>query len=384
MSDSDNSNIKISVILPVYNVEKYLHRCMDSILCQTMEPKDFEVIMVDDGAKDGSPAICDEYSAKYDNFIVIHQPIGGAAAARNTGLEAAHGKYVVFVDPDDYITADYLEVAYNTARKHGADITIFDAVRESNVTVDGKFIRRTDHDKLRDRMEMEGNFNEQLWNHAPSSFVTCDKDDILSMRCQILYPYMASKVGKMEFTKDIPLSAPWDKCFRRAFLTEKKLKFPSQLKVLDDMTFNFMAFGEAGKIAYVKRPLYHYCIEPDSITNSYKENRPELDMQVFEYLYSAIQNNFPDMNLPIGQAYYARIIKSFAICCRLCFFNDKNPRPAKERLEQVRSYMDMEPYIDAFACIRMKNIDYKLKAVTIAGRLGSPRMLRFLDRLQNK
>ena len=384
MADSDNSKFKISVILPVYNVEKYLHRCMESILCQTMDPKDFEVIMVDDGARDRSPAICDEYSAKYDNFIVIHQPNGGAAAARNTGLEAARGEYVAFVDPDDYITADYLEVAYTTAHKHGADIAIFDAVRESNVTVNGRVIRRTDYDKLRHRMDREDRFNEQLWNHAPASFVTTDKDEILSMRCQILYPYMASRVGKMEFTKDIPLSAPWDKCFKRAFLMEKQLKFPSHLKVLDDMSFNFVAFGEAGKIAYVKRPLYHYCIEPNSITNSYKENRPELDMQVFEYLYSAIQNDFADTNLPVVQAYYARVIKSFAICCRLCFFNDKNPRTAKERLRQVRAYMDMEPYIDAFAGIRMKNIDYKLKAVTIAGRLGSPRMLRLLDRFQNK
>ncbi len=391
MADSDNSRFKLSVILPVYNVEKYLHRCMESILGQTMSQEDFEVIMVDDGAKDSSPVICDEYSAKYDNFIVIHQPNGGAAAARNAGLLAARGEYVAFVDPDDYIEPDYLETAYNVAQKNEADIAVFDAVRENNVIIDGKITRRSGIGGNLSDGDSQGNNKAEkcdLWNHAPLEFTTSDRGDILSMQCQILYPYMAAKAGSVRFTKDIPLSAPWDKCFRRDFLMEKKLQFPAQLKVLDDMSFNFVAFGEAGKIAYTPKPLYHYCIEPTSITNSYKANRPELDMQVFEYLRDKISGeNFADnveMKSPIMQAYYARIIKSFAICCRLCFFNEKNPKTSKQRLEQVRAYMSMNPYKEAFANIDMKNTDYKLKAVTVAGKLRSPWMLSILDRLQNK
>ena len=404
MKGSLDSNFKISVILPVYNVEKYLRRCLDSIISQTMDQDDYEVIMVDDGAKDASPAICDEYSAKHENFIVIHQPNGGAAAARNAGLCAANGEYVVFVDPDDYIEPDYLQVAYNTAKDNQADIALFDAIRENNVTKDGKYIcnmimsgGQTTSEK---QSKIKGAAGD-LWNHAPKAFVTSDSSDILSMQCQILYPYMAAKAGDVSFTKDIPLSAPWDKCFRRAFLIEKRLQFPKDLKVLDDMSFNFVVFKEAGKIAYTPKPLYHYCIEPNSITNSYKENRPELDIQVFEFLKKNIrsckgmsQNDEEKISgmdrdtcndqSDIMQAYYARIIKSFAICCRLCFFNDKNPKSSKERLHQVRTYMDAYPYKDAFLGIRMKNIDYKLKAVAVAGRLKSPRMLRFLDWLQNK
>ncbi len=372
---------KISVILPVYNVEKYLDRCMRSIIGQTMDKRDFEVILVDDGAKDSSPEICDKYSRENDNFIVIHQENAGAAAARNAGLKRAQGEYVVFVDPDDYIETDYLETAYNLAKENKADIALFDAYRDDAVTT--------------------------LWGHAKKPFATSEAKDKLSMQCQILYPYMSATVGNMQFEKDIPLSAPWDKCYRRQFLAENDLEFPSHLKVLDDMSFNFVAFGKAKKIAYTPKALYHYCIEPGSITNSYKENRPELDKQVFEYLKheidsagsnaaggneaydkngSSIRNGSSGRNTEsdLMQAYYARIIKSFAICCRLCFFNKKNPRKTSEKYKQVRGYMTSEPYKEAFGKVKLSNIEWKLIAVVVAGKMRSARMLKLLNDLQNK
>ena len=401
MSDLVGNKFKISVILPVYNVEKYLHRCMDSIISQTMDKNDFEVIMVDDGAKDSSPIICDEYTSKYENFKVIHQMNAGAAAARNAGLAKASGEYVAFVDPDDYIEPDYLEVAYNTAKENLADIALFDAVREKNPSeISLSDTANAEDDIKRGKVE--------LWGHAPSAFVTSDEKDILSMRCQILYPYMRAEVQGIKFNRDIPLSAPWDKCYRRDFLKEKSLMFPKELKVLDDMSFNFVAFGAAEKIAYTPKALYHYCIEPTSITNSYKANRPELDMQVFEYLRKVIDSklsrnkrgnpetlrtyNEGEMaqaeckkeNSCLYQAYYARIIKSFAICCRLCFFNEKNPKSEQERLISVKAYMKKSPYKEAFARVRLNEIDYKLLAVTIAGRLKSSRMLKLLDSFQNR
>ncbi len=98
---------KISVIVPVYMVEKYLKRCVDSLLSQTVS--DFELILIDDGSKDSSGIICDEYSAKDVRVKVIHQTNKGVSEARNTGLAAASGQYVTFVDADDYVEQDYLE-----------------------------------------------------------------------------------------------------------------------------------------------------------------------------------------------------------------------------------------------------------------------------------
>lgn len=98
---------KISVIVPVYKAEKYLHRCVDSILSQTL--RDFELILVDDGSPDGSGAICDSYAAKDDRVRVIHQENRGASAARNAGLDAATGEYIAFCDSDDMVSPKWLE-----------------------------------------------------------------------------------------------------------------------------------------------------------------------------------------------------------------------------------------------------------------------------------
>lgn len=108
---------RISVIVPVYNVEKYLHKCVDSILAQTFTA--FELILVDDGSSDGSGAICDEYAQKDNRVSVIHKSNGGVSSARNAGIDAAKGKWICFVDSDDYVDINYLS-DFNTSE--GIDI----------------------------------------------------------------------------------------------------------------------------------------------------------------------------------------------------------------------------------------------------------------------
>lgn len=104
---------KISIIVPVYNVEKFLPQCLDSILAQTYT--DYELILVDDGSKDRSPTICDDYAARDNRISVVHKSNGGVSAARNTGIEAARGEYITFIDSDDYISPDYLEAFFQAA-----------------------------------------------------------------------------------------------------------------------------------------------------------------------------------------------------------------------------------------------------------------------------
>lgn len=107
----------ISVVVPVYNVERYLCQCVDSILAQTY-PR-IEVVLVDDGSPDGCPAICDEYARKYDNVIAVHRENGGLSAARNTGTDAAHGDYVGYIDSDDYISPVFYEALYRAVEESG-------------------------------------------------------------------------------------------------------------------------------------------------------------------------------------------------------------------------------------------------------------------------
>ena len=111
--------MKYSVIIPVYNVEQQLHRCLDSVAAQNRD--DLEVILVDDGSTDGSGSICDEYANKYDHFRLIHQTNKGLSGARNAGLELAQGEWILFLDADDYWSGDFVEVIDSTLQMHPSD-----------------------------------------------------------------------------------------------------------------------------------------------------------------------------------------------------------------------------------------------------------------------
>ena len=105
----------ISVIVPIYKVEKYLRRCVDSILNQSYT--DFELLLIDDGSPDGCPQICDEYAQQDTRVRVFHKPNGGLSDARNYGLDRMKGEYVSFIDSDDYVGPDYLTVLVELAKK---------------------------------------------------------------------------------------------------------------------------------------------------------------------------------------------------------------------------------------------------------------------------
>ena len=113
---------KVSVVVPIYNVEKYIKQCVVSIRNQTLE--DIEIILVDDGSPDNCPQICDEYK-KLDNRIkVVHKKNGGLSSARNAGMRVATGEYIGFVDSDDYIEVDMYEKMYNTSKKYNTKVCL--------------------------------------------------------------------------------------------------------------------------------------------------------------------------------------------------------------------------------------------------------------------
>ena len=116
------ANEKISVIVPVYNVKLYLHKCVDSILNQTYQ--NIEVLLIDDGSTDGSSDICDSYTEKDSRIKVVHKKNGGLSSARNTGLDMATGEYILFVDSDDYIDIEMIRRLYDALVKTGADMGV--------------------------------------------------------------------------------------------------------------------------------------------------------------------------------------------------------------------------------------------------------------------
>ena len=126
---SDSTSPKVSIIVPVYKVEQYLRRCLDSIVAQTFT--DWECILIDDGSPDKSGDICDEYAERDGRFRVIHQENKGVSAARNAGLDAARGEWIGFVDSDDWVENNFIELLYLSACESGADIVGCDALDET-------------------------------------------------------------------------------------------------------------------------------------------------------------------------------------------------------------------------------------------------------------
>lgn len=131
-------NDLISVIIPIYGVEKYLSQCIETVISQTY--KNIEIVLVDDGSKDRCPKICDEYANKDDRVIVIHKKNGGLSDARNAGIKVAKGKYITFIDSDDYIAFNYIEYLYELIIKNNADMSVCQRndVNENGIEIGAK------------------------------------------------------------------------------------------------------------------------------------------------------------------------------------------------------------------------------------------------------
>lgn len=332
----------ISIIIPVYNVEKYLKQCVESVITEDSEK--IEVLLIDDGSPDRSGEIADSYAEKYSFIRVIHQKNSGVAAARNAGMDLASGEWLYFIDSDDWVAGGAIrKLLQRCAECSDSDIILFDAWK--NV-----------EDK------------EYGWEHFNNEAVWNSKSEIRALQRGVLYFPSTGRDTK------VPLAAPWDKMYRREFLLEKGIRFLPELKVLDDMIFNMEAFGESAKISYYRDKIYHYRLVSDSITNSYKADRVDQDRKVWRYIDAYMNKTFErdrwkqEEKKQFIQAYYCRIIKSFSICCRLSFFNPQNKNKFINKVKYVKEVLETEPYKTAFCNVKLKNAEWKLKVMICMGR----------------
>lgn len=210
--------IKVSVVVPVYNQEKYIERCLDSILAQSMQ--EMEVILVDDGSTDSTADILSRYEQKDERIIVLHQKNQYAGAARNNGLRTAKGEYVIFWDSDDYFQEDALEVLYDASRKYDADICVGDATRMDLHT-----------GTVREKCYLN-------WSMIPDKR-TFSIEDVPQHIFNFARNYL------------------WNRLYRRSFLEEHNLWF-SELKQSEDVPFVMKAFVLAKKITVVDHVIVYY------------------------------------------------------------------------------------------------------------------------------
>lgn len=236
----------ISVIVPVYKVEKFIHRCVDSILCQSF--LDFELILVDDGSPDNCGAICDKYAEKDPRIHVIHQKNGGLSAARNTGIdyvmENSSSRWLAFVDSDDWIHPDYLKVLYETAEKTLCKISACGFFRT------------------------EG---ESLAAEQDYSVMCMDADDYYC--------------GQMH---DGVTAVAWNKLYNRSLF--KNLRYPIG-KLHEDEFTTYQAIYHAGNIGVTPAKLYAYYQNPDGIMRSDWNPRRMHVLEAFEQQIAFAQSH---------------------------------------------------------------------------------------------
>ncbi len=211
----------VSVVIPVYKAEKYLRRCLDSLIDQTFT--DWQAICVDDGSPDGSPAILDEYAAQDARFKVIHKKNAGVSAARNDGIKNADGEFIHFLDADDWIDADYYAKMVAVARDTGADMVV------SGFVSDNKYTKPIKYKKVAIARTIAG----KLWQ----SFALTD-------------------------------SYVWRYLFRANFIKRGKLKFDTKLIAQEDTLFVLDAMARANVVATVGDVFYHYMFNEDSALNN--------------------------------------------------------------------------------------------------------------------
>ena len=236
---------KVSVIVPVYKAEKYLHRCVDSLLAQTF--RDYEILLVDDGSPDRSGEICDEY-AKIDSRVrVFHKANGGVSSARQCGIDNARGEYTIHADPDDWVEPEMLEELYKKAKEEDADMVICDYYVN---------YRR-----------------KQIYKQQKPN--TLNHDTIMR---QLLLQQLHG--------------ACWNKLVRRKLIIDFAISFPLDMTIWEDLYVNCCFLMHEVKVSYLGRAFYHYdCImNGNSLMHTLSRNAILSLIYFVSYIESCLDN----------------------------------------------------------------------------------------------
>lgn len=219
-------NPLISIIIPVFNVEKYIEKCVNSLLDQTY--KNIEIILINDGSADNSGAVCESLAKKDSRIVVLHQNNSGVSAARNNGLDVMKGEFVTFVDSDDYVDSQFIECLYNALSINNADIATC-----------GHY-----------RVEFDGSLKKiyHLSDNPEEIICMSGKDSIINI-----------------FYEKICSASSGSKLYKRELF--KNLRFPDYI-MGEDTFVVYHTFKDSTLIAHTNKPLYYYVQHSDSVTNN--------------------------------------------------------------------------------------------------------------------
>jgi glycosyltransferase involved in cell wall biosynthesis len=279
----------ISVIVPVYDVEKYINFCVDSILTQTFE--DFECILVDDGSPDNCGAICDAYAKNDSRITVIHRQNGGLSAARNSGIEIARGEFIAFIDSDDVVEPDYLKVLYELCQKNDAKLSacVFYEF-EDNLVITREMLS--------------------------TQYKNLEKDNCFSKDEFLI---------KM-FEWEVPICAHCKLYHKSLF---DSIRFPEN-KVYEDLATTYLLVNETSRCAFANFELYGYRCRPNSIMTSMKAEQAICGIEIAKKLIKDHEGAAP--------AVYASAVKR-GVRALLMVFVRLNPSEHLCEMKEIWRYV---------------------------------------------
>lgn len=232
----------VSVVLPIYNVEKYLDRCIESIVKQTY--KNLEIILVDDGSLDRCPQICDEWEKKDPRIKAVHKDNAGLGMARNTGIEHATGDYICFIDSDDFIDLDTIEVCVNRLLADKTDIAIYG--------------HRSVHN--------DGTVNSE-------TIPRCPKETYKGKEVQDIF--LPQLIAPIKGDWGIMMSA-WCCCCCMKLINDKGFRFVSEREIISEDVYSLLKlYKHVQGVSVVDKPFYNYCLNESSLTHTYRKDRYE-------------------------------------------------------------------------------------------------------------
>lgn len=249
---------KVSIIIPIYNTEKYLYKCLESVTDQTLS--DIEIICVNDGSTDGSLQIMQEFASKDSRIKIVQKENGGLVSARKAGVEAATGEYIGYVDSDDYIEPDMYERMYQTAREQQVDM----------VTC-GYFL--------------EGNYTTTHFDTVDSGLYADDKMEYLREH----------SIYRMEKKETGLRGALWCKLYRREILKKVQLEVPESISIAEDKVCLLHYLLHCKSVYVMKEAFYHWCIHGESMSHKANLNYLNCVNEVYKYLVSLYEHeNFTE------------------------------------------------------------------------------------------
>lgn len=289
---------KVSVLVPVYNTEKTLIKCMDSILNQTIID-DIEIVIVNDGSTDNSESIINDYLNKQDNISYFKQHNQGLGATRNKGLELAKGEYIAFLDSDDWVEQDYYEKLLNKAQSEESDLVISSYI-----------------------VEIPNKQRQDLVTHNYNN------------KIEYLDALIKGKVAGFS----------WNKLYKKSLIKNNNLVFPirGQLENVEDQYFSTRCIALSNKVSFMNESNVHYIINPNSIVRGYQESLYKDILQLYKANISFFQANlYSNYNL---DNFNIILLRGLIVVVNNEFKPSRNVRK-KEKLKLLKEVIENEEYI---------------------------------------